>query len=363
MTTTVVAVVQCKEWGDETRKLRLSFPEGQGLSYTGEELQAAILSKIRHMLGYPSKPRASDEHNDEGGGDWVEMYHGEGGCFVSLKDDELCNVNIAPKFGRLVRCIAHIHSDNTTSSSTADQSGRDETHQQQQTAPLVIMGRYFHYDPNGMDYCGKKYVVKEQSNELEEDGTGLNIWDGAILLAKYLELNAEIIKGKRVLELGSGPGFVGIVAGLAGAAEVVLTDLQYCLPLMEENVQRNMAAAKSSGCERMECRVLDWFQPPTHLSQLGFASDQAPNVILIADCVWLEELVAPLIQTIQQILRLSAEGEPKVIISYQRRGKGAHDAFLAGLQGTFDRIEEVGDDAQLNKPDVMHIFECAQFKK
>ena len=222
------------------------------------------------------------------------------------------------------------------------------------------MGRYFYYDPNGMEYCGKQLMIKEQSNELEEDGTGLNIWDGAILLAKYLELHSDIIKGKRVLELGSGPGFVGIAAGLACASEVILTDLQYCLPLMDENVQRNMSCAKSSGCERMECRVLDWFHPPTHLSQVGFALDQAPDVILVADCVWLEELVAPLIQTIQQILHLSAPAEPIVIISYQRRGKGAHDALMAGLQGTFDTIEEIGDDAELNKPGVMHIFDCAK---
>ena len=359
---TVVAVVQCNQWGDETRKVRLSFPHRprQGLSYTGEELQGEILSRIKHMLGHPFEPprAAADEHNDEGGGEWVEIYDNDAECFASLNSGGLYKQNIAPRFGRLVRCIAHLDSDST--SSAIDQSGSDETQQQPQTAPLAIMGRYFHYDPNGMEHCGKQLVIKEQSNELEEDGTGLNIWDGAILLAKYLELHADIVQGKRVLELGSGPGFVGIAAGLAGASEVVLTDLQYCLPLLEENVQQNLAAARSSGCERMECRVLDWFDPPAHLSQLGFASDQAPDVILIADCVWLEELVAPLIQTIQQVLRLSAEAEPKVIISYQQRGRGAHEAFMKGLEDTFDRIEEVGGDAQLNKPDVMYIFDCAK---
>ena len=359
---TVVAVLQCKEWGDETRKLRLSFPKGsdQGLSYTGEELQGEILSKI-------SGPRASGDDDGKDMQEWVEIYENERQCFVSLRDDDLCHVNIAPRFGRLVRCNAYLHSDacNTPSSTATCQSTcrSDETQQQKQTPPLAIMGRYFHYDQNGLDFCGKQLVIKERSNELEEDGTGLNIWDGAILLAKYLELHSNVIKGKRVLELGSGPGFVGIAAGFAGASDVVLTDLQYCLPLMEENVQRNMSAAKSSGCEGMDCRVLDWFRPPSHLSQLGFKSDQAPDVVLIADCVWLEELVGPLIQTIQQIMHLSAPAEPNVIISYQRRGKGAHEAFMAGLQGTFDTIEEIGDDAELNKPDVMHIFECANCKK
>jgi len=356
--TTVVAVVQCKKWGDNTRKLRIPFPRDHPgeLSYTGDELQSAILAKIRDILGHPPSSGDDSMNNDtKEGGEWVEIYDNERKCFVSLRNDGARRGNVAPKFGRLVRCIAHLHSGST--SSTTDQSRSDHV-QQQRTPPLAIMGRYFHYDPNGMDYCGRKLAIREKSNDLHEDGTGLNIWDGALLLAKYMELHVDVVKGRRVLELGSGPGFVGIAAGLAGASEVVLTDLQYCMPLMKENALRNMDAAKASGCQRIECRVLDWYDPPTDISQLGFASDQAPDVILIADCVWLEELVAPLILTMQQILRLCAPKPPQVIISYQRRGKGAHDAFMSGLQDTFGTIAESGDEAHLTKPDVMHIFEC-----
>ena len=97
-------------------------------------------------------------------------------------------------------------------------------------------------------------------------GTGTNIWDGAIALAKFLEFhdqddegnddvrknNDELecssnpsrrnneadtnvhsvpdpmysVRGKRVLELGAGTGLVGIAAHVAfGAREVLLTDL------------------------------------------------------------------------------------------------------------------------------------------
>ena len=99
--------------------------------------------------------------------------------------------------------------------------------------------------------------------------------------------------------------------------------------------------------------------PSSDSSQLDFAAGEIPDVILVADCVWLEELVAPLVRTIQAILQLCAAiTVPRVIISYQRRGKGAHDAFMKGLQETFDAIEEVSAEPGLNKPDVMHIFEC-----
>ena len=358
--TTVLAVVQCQEWGDETRKIRINFPKSGagGLSFTGRQLHLAVLSKVRQMLGLVS-PSSGQGHDDDDG-DRVEIYDSARECFVCLKDFDLWGVDIAPRFGRLVRCIAHLTADEADSSftNTNQQSSRDQT-EQTPSSPLAIMGRYFHYDPNGMDYFGKRLIVKERSNDLEEDGTGLNIWDGAILLANYLELHQNIVQGKRVLELGSGPGFVGIAAGLAGALEVVMTDLSYCIPLMNANVERNMIAARSAGCQRMTCSVLDWYCPPSDSSQLDFAAGEIPDVILVADCVWLEELVAPLVGTIQTILQFCAAiTAPRVIISYQRRGKGAHDAFMKGLQETFDEIEEVSAEPGLNKPDVMHIFEC-----
>ena len=358
--TTVLAVVQCQEWGDETRKIRINFPKSgaDGLSFTGRQLHLAVLSKVRQMLGLVS-PSSGQGHDDDDG-DRVEIYDSARECFVCLKAFDLWGVNIAPRFGRLVRCIAHLTADEADSSftNTNQQSSRDQT-EQTPSSPLAIMGRYFHYDPNGMDYFGKRLIVKERSNDLEEDGTGLNIWDGAILLANYLELHPDIVQGKRVLELGSGPGFVGIAAGFAGASEVVLTDLPYCIALMKENMQRNVIAARASGCQSMTCSVLDWYSPTADSSQLGFAAGEIPDVILVADCVWLEELVAPLVRTIQAILQLCAAiTAPRVIISYQRRGKGAHDAFMKGLQETFDATEEVSAEPGLNKPDVMHIFEC-----
>jgi len=185
-----------------------------------------------------------------------------------------------------------------------------------------------------------------------------------------------------VLELGAGSGFVGIAAGIAGASEVVLTDLEYTMPLMNANVERNRRAFTSAGCRRVTCKVLDWFHPPTTLSELGFSSvlpeedgedsktttdlpttksnhqyadhqlpQPQPDVLLIADCIWLEELVTPLLQTVERILQLChdknnnnnnrVQEEPSpvvVLISYQRRGKGAHDAFMNSLKSIFDTV-------------------------
>jgi hypothetical protein len=54
---------------------------------------------------------------------------------------------------------------------------------------LQIKGRYFDYNPNGMGFAGTRLIIKEESNNKDENGTGLNVWDGSLLLARYLEKN------------------------------------------------------------------------------------------------------------------------------------------------------------------------------
>eukprot|EP00928_Gymnodinium_smaydae_P050955 TRINITY_DN34495_c0_g1_i1.p1 TRINITY_DN34495_c0_g1~~TRINITY_DN34495_c0_g1_i1.p1 ORF type:complete len:275 (+),score=45.22 TRINITY_DN34495_c0_g1_i1:74-898(+) len=54
--------------------------------------------------------------------------------------------------------------------------------------------------------------------------TGGSLWMGAKVLADVLSEEPERVRGKRVLELGSGCGLVGLIAASLGASEVTLTD-------------------------------------------------------------------------------------------------------------------------------------------
>jgi len=153
------------------------------------------------------------------------------------------------------------------------------------------------------------------------------------------------------LELGAGCGLVGITAGVLGAKEVVLTDLPYCLPLMQKNVDCYRVEAEKRGCQQMECSICDWFVPP-ELSEFGGA-----DVILVADCVWLKELVQPLLATLEKLV---AGGDVQVIISYQRRGKDTHEEFWNGLHALFDVVRETDTRVVgLGKPDCLYLLECS----
>ncbi|KAJ2458543.1 Protein-lysine N-methyltransferase efm6, partial [Coemansia sp. RSA 2322] len=62
-------------------------------------------------------------------------------------------------------------------------------------------------------------------------GVGSTVWDAALVVAKYIERQTDEgkldLRGKTVLELGSGTGLVGIAIGrLHPKSHVVVTDKQ-----------------------------------------------------------------------------------------------------------------------------------------
>lgn len=72
----------------------------------------------------------------------------------------------------------------------------------------------------------KQFVFNGYSIQIEEIpgfGIGSSLWNSSIPICKYLEMNKNIIEGKRVIELGAGVGLVSIVCALLGG-NVVSTD-------------------------------------------------------------------------------------------------------------------------------------------
>jgi predicted nicotinamide N-methyase len=113
------------------------------------------------------------------------------------------------------------------------------------------------------------------NGEMKGLGTGTFVWPAAHVLAKYLEKSfGRNLVGKRVCDLGSGTGLVGLVAGLLGAT-VVLTDLEMLLPIMNENIE----ASKQLNTDiNITAKVYDWNNPSSF--------DEKPfDILLISDCV------------------------------------------------------------------------------
>merc|ERR1712224_355564 len=68
----------------------------------------------------------------------------------------------------------------------------------------------------------------------------MGVWPSAELLSQWLMENSEVVIGKDVLEVGAGPGLVGLLAAAMSARRVVLTDCnQEVLQLLRSNVKNN----------------------------------------------------------------------------------------------------------------------------
>ncbi|XP_078089375.1 EEF1A lysine methyltransferase 3-like [Mustelus asterias] len=70
-------------------------------------------------------------------------------------------------------------------------------------------------------------------------GVSAFIWEPGLVLCRYFENENIDFIGKKVLELGSGTGIVGILAVLLGG-NVTLTDRPYVLKQIEYNVLANV---------------------------------------------------------------------------------------------------------------------------
>ncbi|KAL4613128.1 CN138 protein-like [Arapaima gigas] len=192
--------------------------------------------------------------------------------------------------------------------------------------------------------------------QYSEGDVGCVVWDAAIVLAKYLESEAffEPAAGKnvwlnrRVLELGAGTGVPGLMAASLGAS-VTLTDLQELQDLLHMNMEENRKLITQGS---VTARELTWGGDVTEFLP-------EPDFILMADCIYYEQSVAPLLKTLRDL----AGAHTCIICCYEQRPTGRNpeveNAFIELLLQDF-QCQEVPleqQDPEFNSPDIrlLHI--------
>lgn len=198
--------------------------------------------------------------------------------------------------------------------------------------PLLLPGKLYplNFSAGALTVHGLPIIAIETPNS--GLGTGTTVWDGSVVLAKYLEHTTPPLglAGRRVLELGAGPGVTGFAAAALGA-EVALTDLPYVIPNLEAAATRN---AHLPG--RTRVAELDWFTPEEALAAAPFLA--TADVVLGADVVWLEELIPGLVRTLALLLRRAGSF---ALIAHQTRSTRSDQLLFQQLAGAALRVEAV----------------------
>ena len=153
------------------------------------------------------------------------------------------------------------------------------------------------------DALGGLFTVSQGKEEIEDDqdATARWVWDAAVPFAEWLCDNQDVIKNKKIIELGSGTGLVGLAAGKLGGI-VTLTDLPTELPLLRENA----ALHPDIPIEVSPCSWGD----VNHISKLGTF-----DIILVSDCLYGRDTdtVSLLLLKTMQLLSTSST---KILFAY-----------------------------------------------
>ncbi|OWZ22039.1 putative membrane protein [Phytophthora megakarya] len=157
-------------------------------------------------------------------------------------------------------------------------------------------------------------------------GFGASVYDSAIALSLYLASHRNLVKGKRVLELGCGPGLVGVVAAHLEPKNVVITDGDPAsVALTRRNIKVNHLSEEVCTAEEYL-----WGDLEHHLVR---ASEH--DVILGADIVACP--YASAFEALMKSLQKLAGPDTLVLIAYKKR-QNSEEKFFEILQEIFEIV-------------------------
>ncbi|KDR85583.1 hypothetical protein GALMADRAFT_371661 [Galerina marginata CBS 339.88] len=202
-------------------------------------------------------------------------------------------------------------------------------------------------------------TLLESRTTIESGTTGLRTWLASFVLAQYLILHPEITTSKRVLELGSGIGFLGsVVASLqllsqsaekspqSSSPSLWLTDINNeVLSRCRDNV--NLPCNMSSSHQDVNYLKLDWsesIEAEQSLSLVTLIHKKIdPEIILGADVIFDPSLILPLVGTLKIALQSSdCSRKSKVaLIALTVRNDTTVNKFLNHVQELSLPIQEL----------------------
>lgn len=154
--------------------------------------------------------------------------------------------------------------------------------------------------------CVSAAHARESKASADGSCTASTVWDAGIVLAALVHSQAaektsvpdQPRPRRRLLDLGSGTGIVGLAAAVSGGfSTVVLSDLPTVVPLLERNAAANAAAAPGT---RIEVLPLAWDDAD---ALRRAARDHGPyDLIVGGDLLYRPPVIPPLLNALTHLV-------------------------------------------------------------
>jgi predicted nicotinamide N-methyase len=150
--------------------------------------------------------------------------------------------------------------------------------------PLIREVKLYLIDPAGMN---RGFSAGEAKAVFADTPFWAFCWASGYVLASYILEHPEIVRGKRVLDFGSGSGVVAISASMSGAKEAIACDLDPNA-LRAATINAKLNGVEITACERLSdigsrCDLLtaaDVLYNTNNLTLLDTFIDYASEVLL-----------------------------------------------------------------------------------
>lgn len=174
-----------------------------------------------------------------------------------------------------------------------------------------------------------------------------DIWPGAVLLADYMCSRPDVVKKKRILELGAGAALPSLVSCRLGARFVVITDFHDSDILGNIN---DLLIENSIPAGNVCVKGFNWGEDPAPLlvanasegNEAVFVSTERFQVIIMAELLWRETYCQHKKLLTSASFCLADDGI--ILVSFAKRCALTQETSSSGSALTISPKEELDDD-------------------
>lgn len=179
-------------------------------------------------------------------------------------------------------------------------SDGDDEEEEDKDVVFNLFAKKTEFETQEFNFHGLPTIKIRGEFEETSTSTGLGLWTGSDFMAEFLCDHADLVRNKRILELGAGLGLIGMIAYHMGASEVLMTDGDTSvLDNLRYNISENSVRNEEISTERtLDCAQLIWGRELDEFSK----ENGRYEVIIAAECLYMLPSLKPLWETVQKCL-------------------------------------------------------------